>query len=81
MMARFLQIDQEVMLGDSEVVFELSPAEINLTALEITLLLNDLSDGIKIGSATGPYIELFVDVSGKWAKAAIKAKQKTHVAR
>jgi hypothetical protein len=75
-MPRFLQIDQEIIPGDSEVIFELSPAETILIALEITLLLNGISDGVKIGTSTGPYIELTVNVSEKWAKAAMKAKNR-----
>jgi hypothetical protein len=68
-MMRLVRVDQQVLVGQSEVVLELSPSEVGALALEMTLLLSTLSEGIKIGASSGPYAEISIDPNEKWAKA------------
>jgi hypothetical protein len=67
-MDRSQTIAQEFVIGTREVVIELSQLEVGRLALEITLVLNGMAEGVILQSPSGQKVELSVGSTENVAK-------------
>jgi hypothetical protein len=68
-MKRSMRLTGALVFGATEAVLELTPQEVGVLALEVTLLLESMVVAVTIQAADGARIELALNEAHKWGEA------------